>query len=79
MVNHPRGSRARHRSGRSLIRDRDRATPVNTPKLAPEKDKVRFLLLKLIDVYCTKDQCLSIRQVTSFCTVTKYCYTNDIC
>jgi len=29
MVNHPRGNRSRHRSGRSLIRDRDRATPIN--------------------------------------------------
>lgn len=29
MVNHPRGHRARHnKSGRSLIRDRDRAVPV---------------------------------------------------
>jgi hypothetical protein len=36
MVNHPRGNRSRHRSGRSLIRDRDRATPIN-----PLKDKVR--------------------------------------
>lgn len=34
MVNHPRGNRSRHRSGRSLIRDRDRATPIN-----PLKDK----------------------------------------
>ena len=36
MVNHPRGNRSRHRSGRSLIRDRDRATPIN-----PLKEKVR--------------------------------------
>ncbi|PNF29493.1 hypothetical protein B7P43_G04550, partial [Cryptotermes secundus] len=35
MVNHPRGNRSRHRSGRSLIRDRDRATPIN-----PLKDKI---------------------------------------
>ncbi|XP_021941248.1 AT-rich interactive domain-containing protein 4B isoform X2 [Zootermopsis nevadensis] len=32
MVNHPRGNRSRHRSGRSLIRDRDRATPINSLK-----------------------------------------------
>nr|CAD7604343.1 unnamed protein product [Timema genevievae] len=36
MVNHPRGNRSRHRAGRSLIRDRDRATPINIPK---DKDK----------------------------------------
>lgn len=32
MVNHPRGNRSRHRGGRSLIRDKDRATPVNVPR-----------------------------------------------
>nr|CAD7572281.1 unnamed protein product [Timema californicum] len=36
MVNHPRGNRSRHRAGRSLIRDRDRSTPINIPK---DKDK----------------------------------------
>ncbi|XP_066993886.2 microtubule-associated protein futsch isoform X2 [Anabrus simplex] len=36
MVNHPRGNRSRHRAGRSLIRDRDRATPISTQK---DKDK----------------------------------------
>ncbi|XP_046402121.1 uncharacterized protein LOC124168059 isoform X2 [Ischnura elegans] len=39
MVNHPRGSRSRHRSSRSLIRDRDRATPINTPKRKEADDK----------------------------------------
>lgn len=38
MVNHPRGNRARHRGGRSLIRDKDRATPVNVPR-GDGKDK----------------------------------------
>lgn len=28
MVNHPRGHRSRHRSNRSLIRDKDKALPV---------------------------------------------------
>lgn len=36
MVNHPRGHRSRHRTGRSLIRDRDRATPTI---IAKEKEK----------------------------------------
>lgn len=46
MVNHPRGSRSRHRSGRSLIRDRDRATPINTPKREDnkEKEKVKYMM-----------------------------------
>ncbi|KAG8234090.1 hypothetical protein J437_LFUL014619 [Ladona fulva] len=39
MVNHPRGSRSRHRSSRSLIRDRDRATPINTIKRKEAEDK----------------------------------------
>ncbi|KAK3912480.1 AT-rich interactive domain-containing protein 4B [Frankliniella fusca] len=38
MVNHPRGNKARHRGGRSLIRDKDRATPVNVPQ-SDSKDK----------------------------------------
>lgn len=37
MVNHPRGSKSRHKSGRSLIRDKDRSTPVNVPR--DNKDK----------------------------------------
>lgn len=52
MVNHPRGNRSRHRSGRSLIRDRDRATPINSLK-----DKVRrkgisviILLIKYLKI-----------------------------
>lgn len=31
MVNHPRSNRVRHRGGRSLIRDKDRATPIDVP------------------------------------------------
>ncbi|KAK6635234.1 hypothetical protein RUM44_000485 [Polyplax serrata] len=33
MVSHPRNNRARNKSGRSLIRDRDRATPSNPLKV----------------------------------------------
>ncbi|XP_034238691.1 AT-rich interactive domain-containing protein 4B [Thrips palmi] len=38
MVNHPRGNRPRHKGGRSLIRDKDRSTPVNVPR-GDNKDK----------------------------------------
>ncbi|XP_052133476.1 AT-rich interactive domain-containing protein 4B isoform X3 [Frankliniella occidentalis] len=38
MVNHPRGNKVRHRGGRSLIRDKDRSTPVNVPQ-SDNKDK----------------------------------------
>ncbi|XP_034942591.1 LOW QUALITY PROTEIN: AT-rich interactive domain-containing protein 4B [Chelonus insularis] len=42
MVNHPRGSTRKQRPGRSLIRDKDRNTPVPTPQqtLPKEKEKV---------------------------------------
>ncbi|KAL0270093.1 UNVERIFIED_CONTAM: hypothetical protein PYX00_007613 [Menopon gallinae] len=33
MVSHPRSNRARNKSGRSLIRDKDRATPLNSSKV----------------------------------------------
>lgn len=55
MVNHPRGSRSRHRSGRSLIRDRDRATPVNVPKGPLDKVIVCLvsLFMEIVSIFLT--------------------------
>lgn len=43
MVNHPRGNRSRHKGGRSLIRDKDRSTPVNVPRGDNKVSTCRFL------------------------------------
>lgn len=39
MVNHPRGSTRKQRPGRSLIRDKDRNTPIPPPVQVPKNDK----------------------------------------
>ncbi|KAK2584984.1 hypothetical protein KPH14_008515 [Odynerus spinipes] len=39
MVNHPRGSTRKQRPGRSLIRDKDRNTPVPPPTQVPKNEK----------------------------------------
>lgn len=39
MVNHPRGSTRKQRPGRSLIRDKDRNTPIPPPAQVPKNEK----------------------------------------
>ncbi|XP_047362697.1 AT-rich interactive domain-containing protein 4B isoform X1 [Vespa velutina] len=39
MVNHPRGSTRKQRPGRSLIRDKDRNTPIPPPAPVPKNEK----------------------------------------
>ena len=44
MVNHPRNNRARNKSGRSLIRDRDRASNVTNPSKVLSLKSYNFLI-----------------------------------